>query len=78
MAKAEVGYLPRASPGGGRSTTTPLPIAGSVEPELGPRGGKASLLGLHARSLAGNRRRDSQCGLAEAGPDPGRPPPEAC
>ena len=36
MTSGDVGYLPRASPGGGRSTTKPPAAAVSVGPELGP------------------------------------------
>ena len=36
MTQGEVGYFPRASPGGGRSSTKPPAATASVEPEPGP------------------------------------------
>ena len=36
MIQGEVGYFPRASPGGGRSSTKPPAATASVEPEPGP------------------------------------------
>ena len=84
MARGEVGYLPRASPGGGRSTTKPPAAAASVGPEFGPARRK-SIPARLTRLLSGRQLSPPRAlngGSARHGSstasDRGRPVPEAC
>ena len=61
MTRGEVGYFPRASPAGGRSTTKLPAAAGAVEPELGPSWRKG--INTRVTRLLPGRQPSSSCAL---------------